>query len=489
MRLDLQQLFTRSMASEGPADAAAAPSRAKRPARNYGVFMVLCAALAVMLVVVGGIYLYLQPATLRIAVGPANSDDVKVVQALSHAFSREHSNVRLRVVVTDGASASAAALAGKSVDLAVIRGDLEVPKDAASVAILRKNLVVLWVPPPAKGKKKSKITKIQNLAGHRIGVVGRTDANVKLLQMILRQYGIDPAKVEVVQFATNEIADAVRAGKADAYMTAGPLSSKVTSEALNAGQRDGAEQTFLAIDAADAIAQNFPAYESTEISAGSLGGVPPRPDDDVKTISFAHHIVAHKSLSEVTAAALTRQIFAVRQSAVAEAPAAQRIEPPDTAKDADIPAHPGSAAYVDGEEKSFLDRYSDYIWWSILGLSAMGSAGAWFASYLKRDERQQNTSLRTRLLDMLTLARQTSSHDELDAMQAEADAILRDTLHCFEDGAIDEGSLTAFNVALEQFHAAIADRRSVLMAAPAVRPAAQPSAERPAVAAGVIRVS
>jgi len=471
MNLDLQRLFTRSLASDGPVEAA--PARGNRPARNAGIFMVLCAALAVVLVVVGAIYLLLQPVTLRIAVGPANNDDVKVIQALSHAFARERGYVRLRPVVTDGAAASAAAFANKTVDLAVIRSDVDVPKEATSVAVLRKNMVVLWVPPAAKGARKSRITKIQNLAGHRIGVVGRTPANVKLLNIILRQYGIDPAKVEVVQFAPTEIADAVRGRKADAFLTTGPLNGKITSEALAAaGLHEGGEPTFLAIDAADAIAQNFPAYESAEISAGSLGGVPPRPDDDVKTISFAHHIVAQKALSDTTIAALTRQIFAVRQNVIAEVPAAVRIEPPDTAKDADIPAHPGAAAYVDGEEKSFLDRYSDYIWWSILGLSAMGSAGAWFASYLKRDERQNNSTLRTRLLDMLTLARRANTHEELDTMQAEADTILRDTLHCFEHGAIDEGALTAFNVALEQFHAAIADRRSMLMAMPA-RPAVQ----------------
>ena len=47
----------------------------------------------------------------------------------------------------------------------------------------------------------------------------------------------------------------------------------------------------------------------------------------------------------------------------------------------------GAAAFVDGEEKTFLDRYSDFIWWGLMGLSAMGSAGAWFAGYLKKDER------------------------------------------------------------------------------------------------------
>jgi hypothetical protein len=40
---------------------------------------------------------------------------------------------------------------------------------------------------------------------------------------------------------------------------------------------------------------------------------PDRPDEDIKTITFNHHIVARKTISEATIAALTRQIFAVRQ--------------------------------------------------------------------------------------------------------------------------------------------------------------------------------
>ena len=70
-------------------------------------------------------------------------------------------------------------------DLAIIRGDLEVPKNAQAVATLRKNVAVLWVPPAAKVKGKKagpKITKIAQLAGRRIGVVGRTQANVNLLE-------------------------------------------------------------------------------------------------------------------------------------------------------------------------------------------------------------------------------------------------------------------------------------------------------------------
>jgi TRAP transporter TAXI family solute receptor len=464
MNLNVKRLFARSMT--GGLDLVGPELPSPRSAKRKAMFITLAGILAVVGTVAGVYYFEMRPVILRIAVGPANSDDIKVVQALTQAFTHAHSHVRLRPMQTDGATASAQALADGKADLAIIRGDLEVPKNAQAVATLRKNVAVLWVPPSAKGKGKKagpKITKIQQLSGHRIGVVGRTEANINLLKVILQQYGVDPTKVEMVQFPANEAAESIRNQKADAYLAAGPVNSKITADAITASTREGGTPTFLAIDSAEAIAQNHPMYESSEIPAGAFGGSPGRPDEEVKTISFAHHIVARRGLSESTVAAFTRQLFAIRQTVMAEFPLAAKIETPDTDKDAVIPVHPGAAAYVDGEEKTFLDRYSDFIWWGLMGLSAMGSAGAWFAGYLKKDERSNNSSLRQRLLDMLGAARRSDSIEELDQMQTEADGILRDTLHCFEHGAIEQGALTAFNIALEQFHNAVADRKALLL--------------------------
>src|SRR5471032_512090 len=464
MKLDLKRLFARSMTGGLDLVGPTAP-----PSPRKTMFVTLAGVLAVIGALAGAYYFAMRPVTLRIAVGPANSDDIKVVQALTQAFAHAQSHVRLRPLQTDGATASAQALADGKADLAIIRGDLEVPKNAQAVATLRKNVAVLWVPPAtrAKGKKAgAKITKIQQLSGRRIGVVGRTQANVNLLKVILQQYGVDPAKVEIVQFPAAEVADAIRNQKADAYLAAGPVNSKITADAIAASTRDGGTPTFLAIDSAEAIAQNHPIYEASEIPAGAFGGSPDKPEEEVKTISFSHHIVARKDLSETTIATFTRQLFAIRQSVMAEFPLAAKIETPDTDKDAAIPVHPGAAAFVDGEEKTFLDRYSDMIWWGLMALSAMGSAGAWFAGYLKKDERNNNSTLRERLLEMLAKARRSDSTEELDAMQAEADNILRDTLLCFDHGAIEEGALTAFNIALDQFHNAVADRKAVLMSMP-----------------------
>ncbi|WP_426612592.1 TAXI family TRAP transporter solute-binding subunit [Bradyrhizobium sp. McL0616] len=465
MKLSLKRLFGRSMT--GGLDLAETPSPpSPRSAARKTALVSLALVFAIIGALVGGYYFAMRPVTLKVAVGPANSDDVKVVQALTQAFAQSKGYVRLRPIQTDGATASADLLAEGKADLAIVRGDLDVPKNAQAVATLRKNVAVLWTV-PGKGKKKgAKITKIAQLAGHRVGVVGRTPANVNLLKVILQQYGVDPAKVEIVQFPAGEVAEAIRTQKVDAYLAAGPVNSKITADAIAASSKDIGTPTFLAIDSADAIAQNHPVYEASEIPAGTYGGSPDRPEEEVKTISFSHHIVARKGLSETTVAAFTRQLFAVRQQLVAEFPMAAKIETPDTDKDAVIPVHPGAAAFVDGEEKTFLDKYSDYIWWTLMALSATGSIGAWFAGYLKKDERDNNSHLRDRLLDMIAAARKSETTEELDQMQTEADEILRDTLRCYDHGAIEEGALTAFNIVLEQFHTAVADRKAVLFSMP-----------------------
>jgi hypothetical protein len=69
-------------------------------------------------------------------------------------------------------------------------------------------------------------------------------------------------------------------------------------------------------------------------------------------------------------------------------------------------------------------------------------------------------------MDMLAAARRSDSAEELDRMQSEADDIMRDTLHGFDHGAIDEGPLAAFNIALDQFHKAVADRKALLLSIP-----------------------
>src|SRR6476620_11437521 len=236
--------------------------------------------------------------------------------------------------------------------IAVARGDLNLPTNAESVAILRKNVVVLWAPSglPAKGSKKQstpKIKSLDELAGHRVGVIGRTQANVTLLRAILKESGINPDKVTVSQFATDQIGEMARDPSVDAFMAVGPLKSKITVDAIAATAAARGEPKFLPIDVADAIAKKNPIYESEEIPASIFGSSPQRPEDKVDTVAVNHLIIAPKSLSDTAVATFARQLFTNRQELAREMPTASQIEKPDTDKDESLPAHAGAAAYID----------------------------------------------------------------------------------------------------------------------------------------------
>lgn len=442
------------------------PRRQRKKRKSYAL-LILAAGMLAFCVAAGTLYYVLRPTTLRIAVGPTGSEDHKLIQLMAQTFARDGSPVRLATVATEGTAESIALFTAGKVDLAVARGDLNLPANAESVAILRKNVVVLWAPSglPAKGTRKppaAKIKSLDELAGHRVGVIGRTQANVSLLRNILKESGINPDKVTVSQFATDRLAEMARDMSVDAFMAVGPLKSKITVDAIAATAAVRGEPKFLPIEVSEAISKKNPIYEAEEIPASIFGSSPARPEDKVDTVSVNHLIIAPKSLSETAVAAFARQLFTNRQQMARELPSASQIEKPDTDKDAALPAHAGAAAYIDGNERTFLEKYTDYIWFAVLLLSGLGSAGAWLQHYWRRDEREQYVAHRDNVLELISRVRKAETPEELSAMQGAADNMLREALDCYDDGAIEESELSVIGLTLEQFHHAVADRRAVI---------------------------
>ena len=254
----------------------------RRKRKDYSL-LVLAAGLLLFAAAAGALYFALRPVTLRIAVGPPGSDDQKLIGALAQTFTRDGSSVRLSPITTEGATESIALLAASKADLAVARGDLPLPANAESVAILRKNVVVLWAPSglAPKGSKKTpapKIKSLDELAGHRVGVIGRSEANVKLLRTILTEAGIKVDKVTITQFGVNQLTEMARDQTVDAFMTVGPLNSKITVDAINTTATVRGEPKFLPIEVSETISKKHPIYESEEIPGSIFNASPAWPD-------------------------------------------------------------------------------------------------------------------------------------------------------------------------------------------------------------------
>ena len=279
-------------------------------------------------------------------------------------------------------------------------------------------------------------------------------------------------KISIIQYAPSNVAAAIRESNVDAIMLVGPVSSPITTDVIAAATRGKEPPKFLALDAAEAIAGRNPIYEPTEIKAGAFGGSPPQPEESVETISFNHYLIARQQLDKSTVADFTKHLFNIRQSLTMEMPSAARIEKPDTDKDASVPVHPGAAAYLDGELKSFFDRYNDWIYLGLLVASLLGTAFAGLLGYSKADDRVRRLAGLEKLLEITKATRTAASLSAVDELQNGLDAIQADMIREVEANTLDEIAMMAFSVSFEQAQLAIFDRRATLLDKPRLSPAA-----------------
>ncbi len=431
-------------------------SRVRMIVRHTWLLAILGTAIVVGLVWVG-FYISTEAERMRIAAGPT---DAKFIQALSDQIVQSRRNLHLKFVPAASSQDAANAIRDGKADLAILPSTADSSLKWPVVAILRQNVMALIVPPSAsaktasakKGKKKSgKIEKIDQLAGHRVGIVTGNEATPDLLRAVLDHYGVPIGKVNVSEIEPNNIADAVKNNQVDALFVAGAATGAAISEAVKAASRNGEAPSFVDIDQADGIAKRNPVFESVDIDAGTFGGTPPTPDDSLKSLSFAEYLVARKSYSDSAIATLAKLIYTSRQTLAAAVPGEIKIAAPSTDKDADVVVHPGALAYLNDSQQSLLI------------FPVFGSAIAGLASYLRRDKRTQRLRLLQRVLDLVRKAHAAQSLATLEQLQVEADHLVIAIVHQGEHEEFDETVRMSFAFALDQLRFAIAARRTAIL--------------------------
>ncbi len=422
-----------------------------------GRLIILAAVGALSTATAFSLLYFLRPTTLTIAVaGPADSPDATLVTAMSQQLARDRAAIRIRPIFRPGLKEAAQAVDTKETDLAIVRRDVAMPYTGRAVVVLRRNYLVL------AATAESGIAKVADLAGKRVGVVGRGDVNLPVLQTILRQYEIRPESLTIVPLEARDVAAAVREGQLDALLANGSLTGASVSAVIDALTRDNAKASFIEISEADAIAQRNPHYESKEIVAGAFGGSPPRPEKAIDTLSVVHLIVARQSLDEQIAGELAQTLFNLRQTLARDLPNILRMEVPNTEKGSTVPVHPGAAAYFDGEQKTFFERYVDYFYFVLLIGSVAGSAAAAAAGYLRPRAPASHAQPITELLQVTKSARSAGDSTTLERLQREVDDIFETTMSEVESRRIDQTRLLAISLALDQTNRAIADQRMLL---------------------------
>jgi hypothetical protein len=155
-------------------------------------------------------------------------------------------------------------------------------------------------------------------------------------------------------------------------------------------------------------------------------------------------------------------ILTQRATLAVEVPAMQGIEAPNTAKDSALPVHNGASAYLDGNERTFFDRYGDWFYLGVMAFSLLGSGVAAMLSQASSVRRRNAMEGLTRIVAMITEARDADGLSTLLELETEADVILARTLENMARQHIDDSGLSAYRLAIDQLSRAIIERRRFL---------------------------
>ena len=354
--------------------------------------------------------------TLRVATGPLGSDGHKFFAAFVRTVADAHPRVRLRLVPTADSAASAKALTTGEADLAVVRSDMLTSTVAQTIAIVRRDVAGLVVPP------HTPIEHIRDLAGKTLGLVQGAVGDGPILDQLLAYYQIPADKVQRVVLAPGEIDPAIRQKRVAALFALGPIGPGPLADVMTAVAKAGkGTPTLVEIEAAEAIAQRFPLLESVEIPAGAFGTTPLRPEESVTTLSVTMRLVARASLPNYVAGEVARLLFVTKAKLASTLPQVGSIEVPDTAVGGALPFHPGAAAYYNGDEPNLLELFEDYVYLVAIIASVIGAGGAWTMSAWRHAVSQDQAQL----LRLLAILRDVPTADlaTLEALDTEVEAI------------------------------------------------------------------
>jgi TRAP transporter TAXI family solute receptor len=422
----------------------------------------LLVAALVVLASAAGLFTYANltsPRTLTLAAGALEGDLPQLLSAVSNHLTKIRSRVRLRLVEAGTMRQASEDLSAGKADLLIVRADIADPSAARTVVIITHALAMIIVPPGAA------VRRMDDLKGRTVGVVA-ADLNRHLIEVLTREYDLVLGLSQFKEIALADVPAALRSKQMSAILLVAPLSGADLAQLRDLFPAD-ARQTpgLIAIESARAIANVAKAYESHELPKGALRGSPMIPDEDLSTLRVPLYLVANKNIDEDDVADVTRAIMEARRDLLVQSASLAQIAAPSTEKDAYIPVHPGAAAFYDGTQKSFFDRYGDALYAVpiLLGMLAWLATTTW--NFVRARGRGRSDNPLHPLDALADPIRTACTQGDLAVIKVKIDNILMAELEKYSRGDSDAGDAAALSLAALRLEHLIEQRRASLPAA------------------------
>lgn len=414
--------------------------------RNHTKILILVlvtVALTFMAVVTANDW-YRAQTIITIAVGPEGSPEYRFATKLAEVLQQSRASIRLRLESQETRNQALTRFAHHEVDLAIVRtDDRKIPVNARALAVLEHEAVLLI------GAKRAKLNSLADIQGKKVVVVGRDGRNEAFLRHMLEQYKFDFQKTTIRTVPPGTALETLLPASADLVVLVYPLSRLGSGTDFEALAKNVRNFSVHAIEDAKALQRKVPGVYPETIEAGLLVGSPRIPEEDIETLALQKILVARRGMADQHVVELMRALFENGRQLAIDNSFATRIEPPDPEKGALIAIHDGATQYVDSEVKTFFDRYSDLIYIGMSVASILGSMSVALYSTVFRHRPHQASERVGELIRLRETIRATTSKTEIEAAEAQLEAILNEVLLGLSDGAVSPRGLEAFRLAYD----------------------------------------
>ena len=117
-------------------------------------------------------------------------------------------------------------------------------------------------------------------------------------------------------------------------------------------------------------------------------------------------------------------------------------------------------AYVNGEQRTWFDKYSDYVYLGLFLGSGLGSVAAGMFGWMRSRSSKGAQVPARRIEAVLDAVRDAKTAEELDAAERETDEIFRSVFGMGVEGQLSGDRVASFDMAMSELRSRIAARRA-----------------------------
>ncbi|WP_157961951.1 TAXI family TRAP transporter solute-binding subunit [Acuticoccus kandeliae] len=401
---------------------------------------VLIATIAAILIIVAtGVAIWqmesLDNSPLRISAGtPGGTYDAFASALIKTVGGGDPLNIE--TLTSAGASQNASRLSDRTAELALIQSDTAVTPNTLIVARLFPEAFHLIA------RIDSGITSVNELRGHKVGLLPEGAGSNALFERLLRHYEIQADEVTIVHGDLKTQAEAIRTGAIDAFFMVIALGNGTMESIIKSTPTQ-----LIPIEQAEAMAMFDPALSASVVPVGAYSGERPVPAQPISIVTVQSLLAVRRDVSNTTVEVLTRGLFENRQAMVRLLPQAAFISAPTDQDRLAFGIHPGAELYYRQDDPLFIVEYAEPMALGVtalaLLLSALWQARIWLSNARKNRADHYNLEI----VDILAQLENASTHQEIEAIRRHLFEIFEKVIVDLDNDRIEEKSLLSFSFA------------------------------------------